>query len=66
MNSKHNMEEEVETLRLQLKQALSHCSQDREELDRLRTIIKEVPASRPPPICLSLVLLHFPSPPPIP
>jgi len=27
MNSKQNMEEEVETLRLQLRQALSHCSQ---------------------------------------
>ena len=30
MKSKHTMEEEVKTLRLQLKLALAHFSQDRE------------------------------------
>ena len=41
MVAQQSLEEEVETLRVQLRQALSHCAQDREELDRLRNLIAQ-------------------------
>jgi hypothetical protein len=33
------MEDEIDQLRLQLRQALAHCSEDRDELDRLRKML---------------------------
>eukprot|EP00287_Rhodomonas_sp_CCMP768_P012757 CAMPEP_0196724054 /NCGR_PEP_ID=MMETSP1091-20130531/6069_1 /TAXON_ID=302021 /ORGANISM="Rhodomonas sp., Strain CCMP768" /LENGTH=350 /DNA_ID=CAMNT_0042066139 /DNA_START=52 /DNA_END=1104 /DNA_ORIENTATION=+ len=36
-----SMEDEIDQLRLQLRQALAHCSQDRDELDRLRKLLQQ-------------------------
>jgi hypothetical protein len=35
------MDDDVDEARLQLRQALSHCAQDREELDRLRKMLQQ-------------------------
>ena len=46
MKSKHTMEEEVKTLRLQLKLALAHFSQDREgEVKREEQVSLSLPPS---------------------
>ena len=34
LSASRSMEDEIDQLRLQLRQALAHCSQDRDELDR--------------------------------
>ena len=41
MGAPRGMEDDVDEARLQLRQALSHCSQDREELDRLRKMLQQ-------------------------
>lgn len=38
LSASRSMEDEIDQLRLQLRQALAHCSQDRDELDRLRKV----------------------------
>ena len=35
------MEDDVDEARLQLRQALAHCAEDREELDRLRKMLQQ-------------------------
>uniref|UniRef100_A0A6T8JUY2 PDZ domain-containing protein n=2 Tax=Hemiselmis andersenii TaxID=464988 RepID=A0A6T8JUY2_HEMAN len=40
LTSSKTIEDEIDQLRLQLRQALSHCSQDRDELDRLRKMLQ--------------------------
>jgi len=37
LSASRSMEDEIDQLRLQLRQALAHCSQDRDELDRSTT-----------------------------
>ncbi len=39
LSASRSMEDEIDQLRLQLRQALAHCSQDRDELDRLRKML---------------------------
>ena len=39
LTASRTMEDEIDQLRLQLRQALAHCSQDRDELDRLRKVL---------------------------
>mmetsp|Transcript_43732 Transcript_43732/g.64188 ORF Transcript_43732/g.64188 Transcript_43732/m.64188 type:complete len:358 (-) Transcript_43732:587-1660(-) len=39
LSASRSMEDEIDQLRLQLRQALAHCSQDRDELDRLRKVL---------------------------
>ena len=34
------MEDELDQMKLQLRQAISHCTQDRDELDRLRKMLQ--------------------------
>jgi hypothetical protein len=39
--SRHlSMEDELDQMKLQLRQAISHCTQDRDELDRLRKMLQ--------------------------
>jgi len=40
LSATRSMEDEIDQLRLQLRQALAHCSQDRDELDRLRKMLQ--------------------------
>mmetsp|Transcript_4317 Transcript_4317/g.10779 ORF Transcript_4317/g.10779 Transcript_4317/m.10779 type:complete len:358 (-) Transcript_4317:288-1361(-) len=40
LTSSKTIEDEIDQLRMQLRQALSHCSQDRDELDRLRKMLQ--------------------------
>jgi dsDNA-specific endonuclease/ATPase MutS2 len=35
------MDDDVDEARMQLRQALAHCAQDREELDRLRKMLQQ-------------------------
>ena len=41
MSAPRGMEDDVDEARLQLRQALAHCAQDREELDRLRKMLQQ-------------------------
>jgi hypothetical protein len=64
MKSKHTMEEEVKTLRLQLKLALAHFSQDREgEVKREEQVSPSLPPSLHLPLSHTLSLSLPPSQP---
>jgi molybdopterin converting factor small subunit len=41
LTATRGMEDDVDEARLQLRQALGHCAQDREELDRLRKMLQQ-------------------------
>ena len=45
LTATRGMEDDVDEARLQLRQALGHCAQDREELDRLRKMLQQVYSS---------------------